>query len=238
MQLVANLLLLSSEARPVLFEGPASPGTVLESFIQCQDTIIVHTKGLSILTQDMQSQLNMGSFEEAGDSLVELGHLVVSLTECSAHAAYLAAVATPGAQPAQPGHVDRYRVTRCHHEVEQGCTVLRATPLADMMPQLLLEVSQVLFHNLKFLMEACALASDKSRDHFSRKQFKLGTGRQVHEHQCICTASMCARGEGGTQQAGPQPLCTLQQTFDAGCERPGGLCYRASIPGSHSGHEH
>lgn len=174
MQLVADLLLLSSEARPVLFEGPASPGAGSESFEQCRDTIIARTKGLSILTHDVQSQLNMGRFGEAGDSLVELGDLVVSLTECSAHAAYLAAVATPGAQPAQPGLVDRYRVTRCRHEVEQGCAVLRATPLADMTPQLLLEVSQGLSRNLKFLTDACALASDKSRDRFSREQFKLG----------------------------------------------------------------
>uniref|UniRef100_A0ABI7ZV95 Talin rod domain containing 1 n=1 Tax=Felis catus TaxID=9685 RepID=A0ABI7ZV95_FELCA len=175
MQLVADLLLLSSEARPVLFEGPASScAGAAESFEQCRDTIIARTKGLSILTHDVQSQLNMGRFGEAGDSLVELGDLVVSLTECSAHAAYLAAVATPGAQPAQPGLVDRYRVTRCRHEVEQGCAVLRATPLADMTPQLLLEVSQGLSRNLKFLTDACALASDKSRDRFSREQFKLG----------------------------------------------------------------
>lgn len=180
MQLVADLLLLSSEARPVLFEGPAAAGA--ESFEQCRDTIIARTKGLSILTHDVQSQLNMGRFGEAGDSLVELGDLVVSLTECSAHAAYLAAVATPGAQPAQPGLVDRYRVTRCRHEVEQGCAVLRATPLADMTPQLLLEVSQGLSRNLKFLTDACALASDKSRDRFAREQFKLGV-------KCISTSA-------------------------------------------------
>uniref|UniRef100_A0A2R8ZF82 Talin rod domain-containing protein 1 n=1 Tax=Pan paniscus TaxID=9597 RepID=A0A2R8ZF82_PANPA len=77
-------------------------------------------------------------------------------------------------KPAQPGLVDRYRVTRCRHEVEQGCAVLRGTPLADMTPQLLLEVSQGLSRNLKFLTDACALASDKSRDRFSREQFKLG----------------------------------------------------------------
>lgn len=172
MQLVADLLLLSSEARPVLpSEGAAGGGA--ESFEQCRDTIIARTKGLSILTHDVQSQLNMGRFGEAGDRLLELGDLVVSLTECSAHAAYLAAVATPGAQPAQPGLVDRYRVTRCRHEVEQGCATLRATPLADLTPQLLLEVSQGLSRNLKFLTDACALASDRSRDRFAREQFKL-----------------------------------------------------------------
>lgn len=179
MQLVADLLLLSSEARPVLLpsEGAsasAAGGASAESFEQCRDTIVARTKGLSILTHDVQSQLNMGRFGEAGDRLLELGDLVVSLTECSAHAAYLAAVASPGATPAQPGLVDRYRVTRCRHEVEQGCATLRATPLADLTPQLLLEVSQGLSRNLRCLTDACALASERARDRFAREQFKLG----------------------------------------------------------------
>lgn len=67
MQLVADLLLLSSEARPVLFEGPAaSCAGAAESFEQCRDTIIARTKGLSILTHDVQSQLNMGRFGRRG----------------------------------------------------------------------------------------------------------------------------------------------------------------------------
>ncbi|KAM7151725.1 talin rod domain-containing protein 1 [Macrochelys suwanniensis] len=170
MQLVADLLLLASETRPVNTESLSVFG---ESFEKCRDTIIARTKGLSILTHDVQSQLNMGRFGEVGDSLVEMGDLVVSLTECSAHAAYLAAVETPGAQPALPGLVDRYKVTRCRHEVEQGCGILKNTPLADMSPQLLLEVSQNMSKNLKFLTDACVLASEKSKDRFAKEQFKL-----------------------------------------------------------------
>ncbi|KAG8001669.1 Mesoderm development candidate 1 [Nibea albiflora] len=106
MQLVADLLLLSSETRPVMTsEGVA----VADTFDQCRDTVIARTKELSILTHDIQSQLNMGRFTEVGDRLLEMADLVVSLTECSAHAAYLAAVETPGAQPCLPGLVDRYK---------------------------------------------------------------------------------------------------------------------------------
>ncbi|XP_044294963.1 talin rod domain-containing protein 1 [Varanus komodoensis] len=170
MQLVADLLLLSSESRPVNTESLSVFG---ESFEKCRDTIIARTKGLSILTHDVQSQLNMGRFAEVGDILVEMGDLVVSLTECSAHAAYLAAVEIPGAQPALPGLVDRYKVTRCKQEVEHGCGVLKATPLAEMSPQLLLEVSQNMSKNLKFLTDACVLASEKSKDKFAKEQFKL-----------------------------------------------------------------
>ncbi|XP_039215263.1 cilia- and flagella-associated protein 161-like isoform X2 [Crotalus tigris] len=170
MQLVADLLLLSSDSRPVHTESLSVFG---ESFEKCRDTIIARTKGLSILTHDVQSQLNMGRFTEVGDILGEMGDLVVSLTECSAHAAYLAAVEMPGAQPASPGLVDRYKVTRCKHEVEHGCGILKATPLADLSPQLLLEVSQNMSKNLKFLTDACVLASEKSKDRFAKEQFKL-----------------------------------------------------------------
>ncbi|XP_048825444.1 talin rod domain-containing protein 1 [Brienomyrus brachyistius] len=171
MQLVADLLLLSSETRPVLTSEGLS---VAETFEQCRDTVIARTKELSILTHDIQSQLNMGRFAEVGDRLLEMGDLVVSLTECSAHAAYLAAVEMLGSQPALPGLVDRYKVTRCRHEVEQSCSVLRVTALAELTPQLLLEVSQSISRNLKTLTDASVQASERSKDRFAKEQFKLG----------------------------------------------------------------
>lgn len=170
MQLVAELLLLSSETRPVM---TAEGAAVADTFEQCRDTVIARTKELSILTHDIQSQLNMGRFPEAGDRLLEMTDLVVSLTECSAHAAYLAAVETPGSQPCLPGLVDRYKVTRCRHEVEQSCSLLRVTGLQDLTPQLLLELSQNISTNLKTLTDISSLASDRSRDRFAKDQFKL-----------------------------------------------------------------
>lgn len=179
MQLVADLLLLSSETRPVNTESLSVFG---ESFEKCRDTIIARTKGLSILTHDVQSQLNMGKFGEVGESLSELGDLVVSLTECSAHAAYLAAVETPGTQPALPGLVDRYKVIRCRHEVEQSCVVIKTSSLGDLTPQVLLEVSQNISRNLKTLTDVCVLASDKSKEKFAKEQFKLSI-------KCISTSA-------------------------------------------------
>ncbi|XP_028648297.1 talin rod domain-containing protein 1 [Erpetoichthys calabaricus] len=170
MQLVADLLLLSSETRPVISSEGLSVG---ETFEKCRDTIIARTKELSILTHDIQSHLNMGKFSEVGERLMEMGDLVVSLTECSAHAAYLAAVEAPGSQAALPGLVDRYKVTRCRHEVEQSCGTLRTMALGDLTPQLLLEVSQNMSRNLKTLTDVCAVASEKSKDKFAKEQFKV-----------------------------------------------------------------
>lgn len=179
MQLVADLLLLSSETRPVI----SSEGVfVAETFEKCRDTVIARTKELSILTHDIQSQLNMGKFVEVGERLVEMGDLVVSLTECSAHAAYLAAVETLGSQPAVLGLVDRYKVTRCRHEVEQSCSVLRVTCLADLTPQVLLEVSQNISRNLRTLSDVSTMASEKSKDKFAKEQFRASV-------RCISTSA-------------------------------------------------
>ncbi|XP_040021021.2 talin rod domain-containing protein 1 [Gasterosteus aculeatus] len=211
MQLVADLLLLSSETRPVMTsEGVA----VADTFDQCRDTVIARTKELSILTHDIQSQLNMGRFVEVGDRLVEVADLVVSLTECSAHAAYLAAVETAGSQPCLPGLVDRYKVTRCRHEVEQSCGVLRVTPLLDLTPQLLLELSQNISTNLKNLTDISSLASEKSRDRFAKEQFKLsvksmstsGTAflacvKEVKSQPCELTRSRCVLFSAALVQA-------------------------------------
>lgn len=211
MQLVADLLLLSSETRPVMTsEGVA----VADTFDQCRDTVIARTKELSILTHDIQSQLNMGRFVEVGDRLVEVADLVVSLTECSAHAAYLAAVETAGSQPCLPGLVDRYKVTRCRHEVEQSCGVLRVTPLPDLTPQLLLELSQNISTNLKNLTDISSLASEKSRDRFAKEQFKLsvksmstsGTAflacvKEVKSQPCELTRSRCVLFSAALVQA-------------------------------------
>ncbi|XP_062405427.1 talin rod domain-containing protein 1 [Sardina pilchardus] len=179
MQLVADLLLLSSETRPVMSSEGVS---VAETFEKCRDTVIARTKELSILTHDIQSQLNMGKFVEVGDRLVEMGDLVVSLTECSAHAAYLAATETPGSQLAVPGLVDRYKVTRCRHEVEQSCGVLRVTSLSDLTPQVLLEVSQNISRNLRTLSDVSTQASEKSKDKFAKEQFRASV-------KCISTSA-------------------------------------------------
>ncbi|XP_078386579.1 talin rod domain-containing protein 1 [Cetorhinus maximus] len=172
MQLVADLLLLSSDNRPVHSDSLAQvPGE--SSFEQIRDTVIARTKGLSILTHDVQSQLNMGKYGEVADTLAELCELVVALVECSAHAAYLAAAEAPGSQAAVAGLVDRYRLSRARHEVEQSCSLLRTAPVAELSPPLLLEVSRSVARGLRGLTDACVLASGSSRDRFARQQFRL-----------------------------------------------------------------
>ncbi|KAK1329618.1 hypothetical protein QTO34_009800 [Cnephaeus nilssonii] len=177
-----------------LFEGLAPAGAGAESFESCWDTIVARTKGLSILTQDVQSQLSMGRFGEAGPACWSWATWRCRQRNAPP-TAYLALEATLGAQSAE----NRYRVTRCRHEVEQGYeqgyATLRTPPrqplLSDTTPQLLLEVSQGLSCNLKFLTDACALASDKSWDGFARAGDALGP-EPTSRVQCMSTGASAA----------------------------------------------
>ncbi|XP_023698824.1 talin rod domain-containing protein 1-like [Paramormyrops kingsleyae] len=203
MQLVADLLLLSSETRPVT---GAEGLPVAETFEQCRDTVIARTKELSILTHDIQSHLNMGRFVEAGDRLLEMADLVVSLTEWSAHAAYLAATEAPGSLAALQGLVDRYKVTRCRQEVEQSCGALRTAALADLTPQLLLEVSQSISRNLKMLTDASVLASERSKERFAKEQFKLGVKSMSTSASALLA---CVRELKGSPSETARARCVL-----------------------------
>ncbi|XP_067832107.1 talin rod domain-containing protein 1-like [Heptranchias perlo] len=168
-QHVADLL-LCYDARPV---DTRSLSTCGESFEKCRDTIIARTKGLAILVHELQYLVRLSKDEEVGRGLIELCNLVVALVECSSHAGYLAALEMPGSKPAQPGSVERYKVSVLQQEIEQHCSTLRALPLPDLSPSLLSGIAQGVSSNLKGLSELCGLAGEGKTGGFARDQFKL-----------------------------------------------------------------
>ncbi|XP_061428219.1 talin rod domain-containing protein 1-like [Lethenteron reissneri] len=185
MQLAAELLLLSGEARPVSWSGAAASAVASadSSFAKCRDAVIARSKGLLIAALDAQNQAGAGRPGEAAESAARLGELVVALTECAAEAAYRAGLAAPGSSPARPGLADAYRVARSQHEVEAACARLRHGPLEDLTPQVLLDISAGVSRHLRLLTDACGAeetgpegdpAADPPPDPFAREQFKLG----------------------------------------------------------------
>lgn len=59
----------------------------------------------------------------------EICDLVVSLTECCAHAGYLLAVLQDGSSPETPGPVDQYQLCRAAAEIEHKTGLLRTYQL-------------------------------------------------------------------------------------------------------------
>lgn len=170
MQLVAKLLLLSSEARRVLFKGQASTGAGAQSFEPYSDTITAGIKGLSILTPDVQSQLNRGCFREAGDSLLDLGN-VVSRAKCSTHAPDIGDM--PGAQTTHQGPLSGDSLP------PRGAGLRHAAhpPLSTRPPAAAGGVTG-------------PVVQPQVPEASHRQEMRWGPepilrGRQVHEHQCI-----------------------------------------------------
>ncbi|XP_077996968.1 talin rod domain-containing protein 1-like [Glandiceps talaboti] len=179
MQAVADLLLLTSDVRPVNTESLSVFG---ESYAKCRDTIIARTKGLSVLTRDILQQIRTSLYRECGDTLKEICGMVVSLTECSAHAAYLAATSEPGAIKSIPGIIDKYKVSRAKFDIEHCCNQIQHTPIIELSPLRVVNISGEISKNLHVLTMACVLASDASEDSFDKEQFRL----------CVKSMTACA----------------------------------------------
>ncbi|XP_067878980.1 talin rod domain-containing protein 1-like [Heterodontus francisci] len=196
-------LLLSDDARPVDTSGLSS---CAESFEKCRDTIIARTKGLAILVHELQYLVHLSKDEEVGHGLIELCNVVVALVECSSHAAYLAAMEMPGARPAQPGPVERYKVSVLEQEIEQHCGVLGSLPLRELAPPLLADVTQGVGRSIRGLTQSCTQAGEGRRDGFARDQFRMG----LRGAACCATALLaCVKELGASPSEVTRGRCVL-----------------------------
>uniref|UniRef100_A0A672GLT6 Talin rod domain containing 1 n=1 Tax=Salarias fasciatus TaxID=181472 RepID=A0A672GLT6_SALFA len=193
MQLVADLLLLSSETRPVMTSEGVAGGRHLRAVPRHG-----HRPHQGALHPDPRHP------EPAQHGPLHRGGWT-----------------TPGSQPCLPGLVDRYKVTRCRHEVDQSCGALRVTPLPDLTPQLLLELSQNISTNLKTLTDISSLASERSRDPL--RQRAVQAEREKHEHERHGLPGVRQGGEDAAQRADPEPLRPVQRRPGPGRQRPGGF---------------
>ena len=112
LQTAADLLLLTSDARPLT---PAS-------LPRCRDAAAGRARSLYLVVRDVAALLQAGASQtdQLAEALTQLGQLGVELTESCAQAGYLAAVALPGCRPAHQGPVDRYRLYSAAAEVDTG----------------------------------------------------------------------------------------------------------------------
>ncbi|XP_041459422.1 talin rod domain-containing protein 1-like [Lytechinus variegatus] len=184
MQSYADLFLLTRDIRPVNTEGVSLIG---ESYSKCRDTLIARTKGLAIAAREVRAQLVMGRLKEAANAMKQLSDLVVHITECSSHAAYLAAINDPGSKQAVPGIIDRYKISCAKLNIEHACMTLQHTPLVELSPSDIVDLSADVARELGVLTSASLLASEASDDVFHKEQFKLSM-----KSVTACTSSLLA----------------------------------------------
>ena len=141
MQAVADLLLLTNDLRPVTTESLSVFG---QSYSKCKDTIIDRTKGLQVLTGKIHEQINniASKWQDICMCLQEICNLVVGLTECCAHAAYLIAVEKYECQAAVMGITDLYKISKARADIDLGCSRLNNLQVEDITPAVLVQIGQ------------------------------------------------------------------------------------------------
>lgn len=170
MQTIADLLLLTSDIRPVNTDGIAS---VRESYAKCKDNIVAKTKGLFIIARDVRAQLIAGKLKDVAHSLQELTSTVVNIIESCSHSAYLAAISESGCRQAIPGIVDKYKCQRAKFGIQHCCAKIQKVPLPELSSTLILDLSSDITKYLTVLTNASKLASEATKDQYEKEQYKL-----------------------------------------------------------------
>ncbi|CAG2058655.1 unnamed protein product, partial [Timema podura] len=160
------------DTRPV---RTASLSVFGESVARCRDTVASRTRGLSVLLRDLAALTHKDTLtiREIRVCVEEICDLVVSLTECCAHAGYLLAVLQDGSTPEVPGAVDRYQLCRAAAEIEHKTGLLRTYRLHTITSLQLTDICINVTESANILTDSCLKAADEALQSNTREQFRL-----------------------------------------------------------------
>jgi hypothetical protein len=79
--------------------------------------------------------------------------MVVTLTELSAHMAYLISVNFTGCQPAVLGVVDKYRLLNAKLDLKYSCSRLKRSCLDDLDPHMIVDLCSTISRALSSITE-------------------------------------------------------------------------------------
>ena len=171
MQAVADMLLLTSDMRPVHSDKVLVHN---DSCPKYRDTVVTKTKGILVATSKINELVYTvtARWQDVCLCIQDICELVVSLVECCAHLAYLVGIRSPAATPAIPGIIDPYKLRRAGLSVELGCHRLRQTSREILSPPVLVQICSEVSSSLSELTESCKKASELASDAGDQDQFK------------------------------------------------------------------
>ena len=190
MQRIGELLLLSSDIRPLTVETLSVFG---ESYNKCRETIVSRTQGLNVLTTAVNLQLHSvtARWHDVAECMREICELVTSLTECCSHAAYLIATSFKDSVCARAGIVDHYRMSRANIDLELCCMRLKQSTTTDLSPPVLVDVCSDISRHLTILTECCRIASEMTANPTDQDQFKLCIKSLTANASCLLASIKC-----------------------------------------------
>lgn len=171
LQSVAELLILSCDARPIRTDTISSKST----FVQVSERIIASAKTIKTLMKSVINYVHMITTKsvEICEGLTELTSTVVTFMELCSHVSYICAISFKDCCQAIPGLVDRYSISLAGLEIKLSCNRLKKTRVDDLSPQLIIDLCSNISKHISVLTNICKSADEKVRDEGTRDQFKL-----------------------------------------------------------------
>lgn len=195
---IGELLLVSCEPRPV-FTTPFDLHLSKETFEHYRDKVIDKLNHILIGTRDVSSQVHSGSvqWKSLTAGVQELSCMVISLTELSAHIAYLIALNFPHTRPYKAGIVHKYRLHSAKLDLKFSCSRLKRSCVDDLDPHMIVELCSTISRALSSITEVCKQASESAPDAEDQNQFKLCVKSITSTTSCLVASLKRFRSSPG-----------------------------------------
>ncbi|XP_071098080.1 talin rod domain-containing protein 1-like [Haliotis cracherodii] len=202
MQSIAELLLISCDARPVSSED-LSPFT--KSYSRCRDEILDILRRLSNLMKDVASQVSSVAavhWHDISNCIQDMSDFVIRLVECCGHIAYLIAIDYPDCFPSQAGIIDRYKICRANLDIKISCTRLKRSRLHDLHSQFLVDICSNISQALSIMTDVCRTAGENASDSSDQEQFKLCVKSVTSSTSCLIASIKCFKSHPNSGHLG------------------------------------
>lgn len=173
LQMIAEMLLLSCEARPLqmcsgYFSHMINPSNLHEKIFSTVKTVLTLMKAIVAHVHMISTK-----WLEICEGLQELCSTTINLIELGSHTAYLVAVNFPGCELAEDGLVDKYSVLLAGLEIKMSCNRLKRARIEDLTPQLIIDLCSNISRHISVVTDICRIAGEGVGDESTEDQFKL-----------------------------------------------------------------
>ena len=185
LQAIADLLLLSDQAWPVISKQPHS-----DSYESCKtallDKLSCYVKLMATVKEGFCSQTT--PWWDVPPALQSVQELLIDVTHLSAHCSYLLVQTMPSCKRATLGVVDQYKLRRSLLDVRMCANLMRISSHEQLIPPVLVDVAACLSENLSRVSGFCVAATSTVWQPSEREQLRACVQSMAASGSCVMTA--------------------------------------------------
>ena len=185
LQAIADLLLLSDEAWPVVSQLPHC-----DSFHACRTLLLEKIHDYVTLMEHVKEGFcsQTTPWWEVPPALQSVQEILIDITHLSAHCSYLLAQTMPGCRRATRGLVDHYKLRRSLLDVRMCANLMRISSHEQLIPPVLVDVAACLSENLSRISGFCVAAASSVTLASEREQLRACVRSMSACGSCVMTA--------------------------------------------------